>query len=58
MQRQLLATTHVPSNLALISGQATGVVSQQWSAFKVFHANEALLPAEMMYERVTLTKRP
>ena len=33
-ERQLLASTHVPTNLVLISRQATGVVSPQSSAFK------------------------
>ena len=33
-ERQLLASAHVPSHLALISGQATGVVSLQSSAFE------------------------
>ena len=52
-ERQLLAIAHVPSNLALISGQATGVVSPQSSAFTFtsgytffFHANEVLFPPE------------
>ena len=38
-ERQLLASMHVPLNLANISGQATGVVSSQLSASEesVFH---------------------
>ena len=50
----------MPSNLALISGQATGVVSPQSSAFEesvftsrymfFFHTNEVLLPPETMNE--------
>ena len=50
----------MPLNLALISAQATGVVSPQSSAYEesvftsrymlFFHANKALLAPEMTYE--------
>ena len=59
-ERQLLASAHVPASLAprlaLISGQATGVVSPESIAFEesaftsgymfFFRANEALFPPE------------